>query len=398
VQAISCSTASLCTAVGVYTNWLGVYLPLVQVYNGSSWSPGQAANLTQMSPSVSLNGVSCLTPSSCTIVGGYANGGPGGSALVEVWNGSGWTVQRTPNPGQQHGSTLTSIWCGSAASCVAVGDYWDTNNFPQVFGIVWNGTQWTPLQVPNPSATRKGFLSVSCASMTACAAVGWQESNTTAYDVPLAETWNGSSWTIDSVPVPTGIGNADLTGVSCASATACTAVGYYGDSSGLQQILIEVWNGASWSLQNAPSPSGARSPSLSGVSCTSPTACTAVGGYGTSGAGQSLAEVWDGVSWSIQTTPNVGTLGTGLSGVSCAQAASCEAVGRYETSSTPTDAPVAEAWDGTSWSAQNVPVPTGALTSQLSQVSCGTPTTCMATGEYDAPHTGTITPLLERYS
>jgi len=59
-----------------------------------------------------------------------------------------------------------------------------------------------------------------------------------------------------------------------------------------------------------------------------------------------LAEVWDGTSWSSRPTPNPkdpGTNGSVLSGVSCASATACMAVGHYY-------AGLAEAWNGTSWS------------------------------------------------
>jgi hypothetical protein len=62
-------------------------------------------------------------------------------------------------------------------------------------------------------------------------------------------------------------------GVSCASATACTAVGAYNNTTG---PLAERWNGTSWKIQRAPNPAVAGS-IFYGVSCTSAAACTAVG-------------------------------------------------------------------------------------------------------------------------
>ena len=41
----------------------------------------------------------------------------------------------------------------------------------------------------------------------------------------LAEVWDGSTWTVQSTPNPTGATSGSLYGVSCTSATACTAVG-----------------------------------------------------------------------------------------------------------------------------------------------------------------------------
>src|SRR5947209_3840531 len=72
-----------------------------------------------------------------------------------------------------------------------------------------------------------------------------------------------------------------------------------------QVTLAERWNGTGWSVQRTPNPSGALVSSLRGVSCTAPTACTAVGSYVSSvGAQVPLAERLNGTSWSVQATPN----------------------------------------------------------------------------------------------
>src|SRR5204862_347064 len=81
--------------------------------------------------------------------------------------------------------------------------------------------------------------------------------------------WDGSSWSVQPTPNPMGGSNSELVGVSCTSSSACTAVG--NSSSG---TLAEVWDGSSWSIQPTPNPAGA---SLAGVSGTSARACTGGG-------------------------------------------------------------------------------------------------------------------------
>jgi hypothetical protein len=99
------------------------------------------------------------------------------------------------------------------------------------------------------------------------------------------------SWAIQATPNPAGATSSVLSGVSCTAATACTAVGYYGNSSGTQVTLAERWNGSSWAIQPTPNPAGATSSVLSGVTCTAATACTAVGDYyNTAGTQVTLAE------------------------------------------------------------------------------------------------------------
>jgi hypothetical protein len=43
--------------------------------------------------------------------------------------------------------------------------------------------------------------------------------------------------------------------------------------------LAEVWNGTSWAIQGTPNKAGYSDSALAGVSCTSVSACTAVGAY-----------------------------------------------------------------------------------------------------------------------
>jgi hypothetical protein len=142
---------------------------------------------------------------------------------------------------------------------------------------------------------------------------------------PLVERWNGKRWSIQPTPRLQG----DLAGVSCSSETACIAVGQVGIYNGYdsyERTLVERWNGAKWSVQQTPIV-GAGNSSLSGVSCVSPTACTAVGSQDPGvPRGVPLVERWDGKSWSIQPTP-VTQSGGGLAAVSCTSTRWCMAVG-----------------------------------------------------------------------
>ena len=49
------------------------------------------------------------------------------------------------------------------------------------------------------------------------------------FNTGVAEYWNGTTWVLQATPVPqTNTHGAVLSGVSCATLTACTAVGVYG--------------------------------------------------------------------------------------------------------------------------------------------------------------------------
>src|SRR6476661_3698430 len=83
-------------------------------------------------------------------------------------------------------------------------------------------------------------------------------------------------------PPPGTALQSELYGASCTSASACTAVGDYVTSTGASKTLAEHWNGTAWAVQSTPTPSGAADSFLQDVACTSASACTAVGYYATS--------------------------------------------------------------------------------------------------------------------
>lgn len=156
-------------------------------------------------------------------------------------------------------------------------------------GVASAATRWAIQATPNPSgAMFPSFNDVSCASATSCTAVGVYTTGS-GISRTLAEHWNGSKWAIQATP--SGPTDAELTGVSCISATSCTAAGFYSTSSGTLLTLAEHWNGTTWSIQAALNPSGSPDAQLEGISCTSATSCTAAGLYTiSSGPSFTLAE------------------------------------------------------------------------------------------------------------
>ena len=240
----------------------------------------------------------------------------------------------------------------------------------------WNGTGWSLLPFPSlPNGAWQGWLgAVSCTSASACKAVG-EFFNGSAWGL-LAERWDGSSWSLESMPDPVPPANISQPGtnlnglsLSCSSGSYCTAVGGYDLNSGGGQSFAERWDGSRWSLEATPKIAGAFETQLRGVSCTSPSACSAVGYYNPSSSGphRTLAERWNGTSWSVQRTPNA--LGA-LVAVSCTSGRACMAVGNGFQ-------PLVERKDGTSWSIERTPSADDAL---LQAVSCTSSVVCTALG------------------
>jgi hypothetical protein len=89
-------------------------------------------------------------------------------------------------------------------------------------------------------------------------------------------------WRIQATRNPSAGGGA-LSGVACTSSSACTAVG--GSNSG---TLAERWNGTRWTIQPTPNPAMAFQITLDSVACPAPRFCTAVGDYGVNATGDRL--------------------------------------------------------------------------------------------------------------
>src|SRR5690242_8865781 len=251
-------------------------------------------------------------------------------ADASVTSGAALTWSVVPSPSRGTDSLLGGVSCVSATACAAVGDYANSGGPGRTLIESWNGTKWSVVPSPNRGGSNGGSVlyGVSCVSATACTAAGADIHTSTSGSIArtLIESWNGTSWSVTPSPSPGT--DSELNSVSCTTATACTAVGVSTSASGARVTLAESWNGTSWSVMPIPEP-GADS-WLEGVSCVSATACTAAGFYYTTGGGHHMAliESWNGASWSVVPSPSPGT-GSLLSGVSCVSATVCNAAGYY---------------------------------------------------------------------
>ena len=304
LSAVSCVSTVFCEAVGSYSDINHTSVALAEVWNGTSWQIQRVANPAQSSNSVRmiLNGVSCVSVRFCEAVGTSSSSAGGGA---EFWNGASWTLQAIP------GGYLTSVSCTSVKFCMAAGGDGHV--------AIWNGTSWSD------QATASGFTglnSVSCVEGPVCEATGFGPAGDDA------ERWIGTSWSAQATPTPAGGGSPGLSGVFCTGAKSCEAVGGYSNSAFQPATLAEVWNGTAWRVQRTPNPAQSFGSSLTSVWCTSPTSCTAVGNYSIAVTSLTLAEVWNGTSWSLRSTPSNPSAGQNvLNGVSCRASHVCTAVG-----------------------------------------------------------------------
>lgn len=334
LPAVSCLSPTACVAVGYFEDNNLVRQTLVESWNGTSWSivssPDQGTGNSE------LTGVSCVSPTWCQAVGDYDAGGGTTKNLVERWDGTHWSIVPSPDEGAASNS-LGQIDCLSTAWCIAVGSFAGTGGVVQNLVESWDGTTWSIVASPD-EGTHDNFLgNVSCTATTSCMAAGYDD-NGSGVTQTLAASWDGSTWTI--VPTPdVGTSSNVLTGVWCTSVTACIAVGDEVPTSPVvpggihAHNLVESWNGTAWSVVAAPE-EGTESNNLSTVSCSSATSCVAVGSEYTGHApsvSKTLIESWNGSVWAVVPSPDFGGAEAInlLLGLSCTPDGFCAAVGYH---------------------------------------------------------------------
>ncbi len=172
-------------------------------------------------------------------------------------------------------------------------------------------------------------------------------------DMTLVEHWDGTQWSI--VPSPDSGQASALYGITAISTDDVWAVGdYYTGTK--DQTLIEHWDGTQWSLVKSPNKSSFDE--LYGVAAVSSTDVWAVGDQATAylQPGKTLIEHWDGTTWHIYKSPNVGltTEYHTLLGVSAISSSAIMAVGFFGQNNylaPRNERTMSEYWDGTKWRA-----------------------------------------------
>jgi hypothetical protein len=213
-------------------------------YNGSSWSPVAAGG-----PGGFVTSLSCVTADFCMAVNIT------GSAAA--FTGTSWGRPVVVAPGR----VLVGVSCIGANSCLAVTDIGTSYH--------WNGASWAAVaQVTDvPDEYSPSPQTLSCASSTFCVAAGTNGGGW---------MFDGTSWSAQSP------GWQDSMRASCPVDGFCAVL----DSASDGWMLVDGgWNVStlSWS-----------SP-MTGISCADATFCAAVGG--------SEVTVWDGTEWTNPALP-----------------------------------------------------------------------------------------------
>jgi hypothetical protein len=125
-------------------NFNGKGSVLIEHWDGTRWSE-QPAPAPQNAASSDLANVACASPTRCVAVGSYRNSRDTWLPLVEAWDGTTWSEQSVSLPAGVTGGTLAGVSCVSGPACVAVGAI----RTPGVYAAgglteTSGGIRWTP--------------------------------------------------------------------------------------------------------------------------------------------------------------------------------------------------------------------------------------------------------------
>jgi hypothetical protein len=245
-------------------------------------------------PAAWLHAVSCPKVGWCEAVGYYQDSAHALHAdAVTLTSGSSSTVEVAPpaDAAANAGLVFNRISCPGTDFCGASGTYTNTSGTTTGFLATVTMGAWSTVPAPVPAnawqTPAPSIHDLSCPAIGSCFAVGTYENSHDA-GTALLDSLSGGSWSAVQIPLPpVGTYPVQLDGISCSSTTACTAVGFYatpepGTGLGLGHPLAETLEGTTWTYTTPPLPSGVttRSADLAAVSCPADKRCAAVGSYG----------------------------------------------------------------------------------------------------------------------
>jgi hypothetical protein len=228
---------------------------VIEHWNGAAWNvvtgPTFAAG-----DQPEIFGMTAVSPNDIWAVGTLLTANQALEALFEHWDGTAWTA-------------YTGFFYGffRAVSADASNDIWAVGyNGNVTFSEHFDGTGWTLVRTPDVGTGPNSLGGVVALAPDNVWAVGFSTASTQPppgeYDVPtetLIEHYDGTSWSVVTSP---NVGpnsqyqSNRLLGVTAVSPTDIWAFGSYFAASGSEDqiTLLLQWNGTSWSLAPSPSP------------------------------------------------------------------------------------------------------------------------------------------------
>ncbi len=377
LQGLTCLSSTSCLALMATFNTTAVTSYTVYTWNGTAWSATGSLPPVVVTDVDSVRGFSCSASTACVALL-FDPTIPGN--VLYTYNGSAWTGASLPGGF----SPQRPVACAPGSNCFVMGN--SASSGPGFFQ--YSGGTWSGVPYGTQGALRGSPTAMSCGSATFCSTVPGDNT---------LDVFNGTSWTVTSVG-----GSNQVQAVSCASSAFCAAVDNGGN--------YVTFKGTLWSTPPASvsTTCGGSCPQFFGadaISCPTAGSCAAIDSAGNvwryaSGAWSSLPADQDVVSSPIPqggiactttgfcavasgaqvatynsatgkwTATSIDSTRQNLDSVACPAAGFCLAVDKSGQFTT---------WNGTSWSAMASFDP-NATPSFPDSVACSSPSVCVAAG------------------
>jgi hypothetical protein len=254
VAAISCRSVGNCSAGGNYSANGSIEGFVVDEKNGTWRAAREVAGKLYVKRFAQVTDVSCSTAGNCAAVGFYSpGGGQQQPFIVTSKNGTWGSAIKVPGIATLdtgHFSELTAVSCGPVGgpgNCTAGGTYFRAKDKSrQVFTVTEKNGRWGTARAVSGVAARNtgkfaSLTAISCVSPGNCSVAGSYDTGDDVFQVWVASqhngSWGGAGTIADLINLNAG-GNAQVTGLSCASVGSCGIVGSYYASLNDQQPFV----------------------------------------------------------------------------------------------------------------------------------------------------------------
>jgi hypothetical protein len=311
---VSATSAADAWGVGINMTSDALLHPLLEHWDGHGWKLVTPPEPTGRQSE--LHGVDAVSATDVWAVGVSSSRQSSNldeRTLIEHWNGTAWTIVPSPNPsvGSNSADVLEAVGGVGPSDLWAVG--WEVvNNTIAMLFEHFDGSAWKATPTAAGSPTFGFAMAVNAVATNDVWAVGSDQSS--AQGLTLAAHWDGRSWTI--VPTPSLFdGNSPqnfLTGVTSVGSRDVWASGYEDNvnNTNFAKPYLLHWNGTSWALALTPNLGGEGSR----LRATAALAANDVWAVGQTqqlnGSILTLTEHFNGTTWSVVPSPDPGHVGT----------------------------------------------------------------------------------------
>jgi hypothetical protein len=226
---------------------------------------------------------------------GFSQTSTGNAGLTERWNGSAWQLVPIEDPAPGLRNVLLGVKAFAGGTAWAVG----SSSVPgslndETVAQRWNGSRWERVKTPSPVPGVNELTAVDGTSPADVWAVGFSQLGQDGVEQPLIEHWDGTDWEIVAVPAER---SASLHGVVAIAADDAWAVGTQFSLERVDFIPYALhWDGTAWTEVAVPvdETNNGSDHRLDGVAALGPKRVYAVGGH--------RVLRWDGAVWSVEPT------------------------------------------------------------------------------------------------